>query len=383
MVEYALPSISDIKAYLRFHGWSEQAPGYAGAIWTKGDRRIGVPASPDAHSIRGIIERVALSEQRNPKDVADSARFLLFDVTYLRAANDYRTFDTIPLETASRVINSGRAMLRATATTARSERAQIGQGFSRIGDAVVKHALMGHTEKGSFVFPVLVPLPGLPEPDMHQPMLDHGTPLFHRSAPEPFERRVVRTFAQSMQALQELVVQPARTPTTDNIHELVYRGVSREFCTALAGILSETSVAEFETRVDWSPVVPAPETMPRNISIDADAVELIEAVALRLYQQKVDPRQVFSGTIVQLRHEDESDPFGEIAISTVRKGHQSEILVRLPMVEYRHAWEWHSSRQAVLVEGSIRRTPGTKRLIVDNPIRCHPVDELFGTSQQE
>jgi hypothetical protein len=380
--EYALPSIKDLHAYLRFRGWAEQPPGPAGALWVKNGARVGVPVDPESDLVRGVVERVALVEGTTPKDLAEAARYLLFDVTYLRAASDYRITDTIPLETAGKIIGSARSMFRATATTARWERAQIGGNYSRLGDDVVRQALMGHTEKGSFVIPVLVPIPEPAEPDVHQDTLDHDGVEFHRASPEPFERRVVRTFAQSMQAVQEIVVDPGREPTTDQVHELVYRGVSREFCSALAGILSQTAVAEFGARVDWAPAVPAPETMPRSINIDADATDLVRRAADKLRQQKIAPKQVFSGTIVQLRHESQDDPYGEIAISTVRRGRPSEVVVRLPLPQYRQAWDWHNAGRAVLVEGTVRRAPG-KPLRVDKPRRCHPVDEMFLTGADE
>lgn len=374
--EYTLPTVRDLVAYLEFTGWTRQQEGVAGALWARYGRRLGVPYEPDRDLIRGVVERIAAAEERMVKQVADAARYLLYDVTHLRAANDYRIVDSIPLRTAERIIGSARSMLRATATTARWERAQIGSNYSPLGDDVVRQALMGHTERGSFVIPVLVPLPEPAPPDPHQPTLDHGAAEFHEAPAEPFERRVVRTFAQSLQALHELVVEPARDPSTDEIHELVYRGVSREFCSALAGILTEPAVGEFEARVDWSPAVPAPRTMPASVAIDADAADLVRNVADKLRQQRVDPRQVFSGTIVQLRHEAEDDPYGEIAVSTVRRGRPSEVLVRLPLADYRRAWEWHDQRRAVLVEGAVRRTPG-RPLRVDNPIRCHPIDEML------
>jgi hypothetical protein len=301
-----------------------------------------------------------------------------FDVTHLRAVNDYRIIDKIPLETATKLISSAKMMLRATATTARRERAQIAGSYSQIGDDVIHEAFMGHTERGSFIIPVLVEIPEPEQPNSKQPTLydNQAEPVLHNAAPEPFERRVVRTFAQSMQAVHDLVVQPGRIPTTDHIHELVYRGVSREFCASLVNVLGESAISEFETTVDWAPVVPAPDTMPRQVLISAEAVNLVQAVADRLRQQKVPSRQVFSGTIVQFRHENHDDPFGEIAVSTMRRGRPSEVTVRLPIAAYREAWEWHNAGRAVLVEGIIRRSPG-KPGIVDAPVRFQPLDELM------
>lgn len=373
-----LPTAVDLVSYLRTHGWSSSPPGPGGTLWVKGEVRIGVPHELDDLLIGSVLSRLARAERRDVKTTADAVRYVRFDVAHLRAVNDYRIIDKIPLETATKLIGSARTMLRATATTARLERAQIGGSYSRIGDDVVREAFMGHTERGSFIIPVLVPIPEPEQPDPEQPTLydEHEDPIRYNAASEPFERRVVRTFAQSMQAVHDIVVEPGRTPNTDQMHELVYRGVSREFCTALVSVLDESAIGEFETTVDWAPVVPAPDTMPRQVSISAEAVDLVRSLAERLRQQKAPSKQMFSGTIVQFRHEDHDDPFGEIAVSTMRRGRPSEVRVRLPVEDYRKAWEWHNAGRAVLVEGLIRRSPG-KPGIVDNPARFQPLDELM------
>jgi hypothetical protein len=373
----AVPNAEQLQTYLRFKGWHQLPPGPAGSLWDNDAVRIGVPHEDDEFLIKGSIDRIAKYERRTVKEVTDSVRFLLYDVTHLRASNDRFITDTIPLEAAAKILSSSRRMLQATATTARTERAHIGKSFSKLGNDVVRQILMGHTERGSFVIPVLVALPEPSPLDFHEDTLleDLGDSSFHRAAPEPFERRVVRTFAQSLQAVQEIVVEPAKVPTVDQIYELVYRGVSREFCTSLSGILKEPSVAEFGATIDWAPAITPPRTLS-TVSITADAAELVQNVANKLRQTKVDPNQVFTGTIVQLRHESPLDPYGEIAVSTVRRGHQSEVLIRLPVDLYENAWQWHSQGRAVLVEGVVRREPG-QRLRVDLPTRFHPVDEMF------
>lgn len=373
-----LPTPVDLVSYLRTHGWLSSPPGPGGTLWVKGEARIGVPHELDDVLIGAVLDRLARAEQRDVKATTDAVRYVRFDVTHLRAVNDYRIIDKIPLETATKLISSARMMLRATATTARWERAQIGGSYSRVGDEVIREAFMGHTERGSFIIPVLVPIPEPEPPDPDQPTLYDGQaePVLHNAAPEPFERRVVRTFAQSMQAVHDLVVEPGRMPNADYMHELVYRGVSREFCTALATVLDESAIGEFETTVDWAPVVPAPDTMPRQVSISAEAVDLVRSVAERLRQQRAPSKQMFSGTIVQFRHENHDDPFGEIAVSTMRRGRPSEVRVRLPIETYRNAWEWHNAGRAVLVEGLIRRSPG-KSGLVDDPTRFQPLDELM------
>jgi hypothetical protein len=374
----ALPDVDAIEAYLRDKGWRIIGSGSIGRLWGEGESSIGVPYRADDHIIDGVIERISLAEGRPKRTVARAIRFRLFDITNLRTANDRLIVDTIPLETAAKVITSARTMFRTVGTTARRERAEISGNYSRLGDEVVRDSLMGHTERGSFIIPVLVPLPEPDQPDTHQPRLDEGSdaPEFHSAQPEPFERRVVRMFAQSLHALKDILVTPAVDPTPTQIHELVYRGVSREFCSALSDILSQTAVAEFEASVEWASAIQAPGRVPLTVTIDADAVDLIDKAASKLRHERVNPTHTFSGTIVQLRHLSTHGDFGEISVSTMRRGRPAEIIVRLPLGIYQQAWEWHVADRAVLIQGKLTSSRG-HRTRVEELYRIHPLDEMF------
>jgi hypothetical protein len=295
------------------------------------------------------------------------------DVTFLRAANEYRITDTIPFESASTVIGSARKLLRASGTTAWRERGEIGGNYARRGDEVLRSARMDHTRDGSFVIPLLVPL-SAPAERVSGETVSPDLELF-TSAPEPFERRVTRTLAQSVQAVREIIVQPEHSPTMSELHAVVERGVSREFCSALASILSDPAVGEFETRFDWAESIPAPETMPKSVVIESEAAVRIEEAARKLKKGRIDTRSMFSGDIVELRHVTD-EPFGFIWVSTIRKGRRSEIRVRLPFSAYQDALTWHHSQRVVIVEGQIEVGVG-RRLVVESPVSCRPIDEIF------
>ncbi len=59
-----LPTADQIRTYLRVTGWTEQPPGDAGHMWTRGDRKLGFVFEPDEDDIDGIVTRVALAEKR-------------------------------------------------------------------------------------------------------------------------------------------------------------------------------------------------------------------------------------------------------------------------------------------------------------------------------
>ena len=82
----AMPTTAQLQAYLRLKGWHELPPGPAGSLWEKDAARIGIPHDNDNFLITGSIDRIASLERRNPKDVRNAVRFLLFDITHLRAA---------------------------------------------------------------------------------------------------------------------------------------------------------------------------------------------------------------------------------------------------------------------------------------------------------
>jgi hypothetical protein len=368
-----MPTISQIRTYLKAEGWESQPPGSAGTIWVRDGVMVGVPSENDPGIAGGIVERIARQERRSPKDVALSIRYHLMDVTYLRAANDYAITDTIPFEAASTVISSARKLLRAVGTTAWNERGEIGGNYARQGDAVLQRARMDHTQEGSFIIPILVPLPYTEEVP-RETHLAADIELF-QAAPEPFERRVTRTLAQSLMAVKEIIVEPESSPSVGDLHAVVARGVSREFCSALAKILAEPSVSEFETSFDWSSSVPAPETIPDAVSIESDASEKIEEAAEKLKKHRIDSTSTFSGNIVELRHVGD-DPFGFATISTVRRGRRSEIRVRLLYETYQEAIIWHRARRAVIVEGEVKYGAG-RRLVVEGPVNFRPIDEIL------
>ncbi|MEU7725178.1 hypothetical protein AB0B78_08010 [Streptomyces sp. NPDC040724] len=367
--------MKQVRAYLAYSGWQSKAPGVGGTLWVRDGFKVGIPntASEDRDITLGVLERLASCERSPKEELAARIRYHLMDVAFLRAANDYKITDTIPLEAAATMIGSTRKLLRASGTTAWREQSEIGGNYVRRGDAVLKSARMDHTIEGSFVIPVLVPLT---EPaDRAVPETRSETLELFSSAPEPFERRVTRTFAQSILAVREIIVQPERFPSASDLNDVVLRGVSREFCSAVAAILSEPAVSEFETRFDWAKAIPASSTMPTSVVIESDAVERIELAAEKLKRGRVDQRSVFSGDIVELRHVAQ-EPFGDIWISTIRKGRRSEIKVQLPFAHYQEAVAWHREQRAVIVEGQIKLGP-SRRLVVDAPHSCRPIDEIF------
>ncbi|NEA82691.1 hypothetical protein G3I30_27375 [Actinospica acidiphila] len=372
ITEPRTPTLPQVEDFMESEGWVPLPPGPAGRMWVKQAARIAVPVmhEEDAALVQGIIERIARWERKDLRFITNYIRYYRTDVALLQAAKDDFA-DTISLEAAATVISNAKAILRASGTTAWSEKSNIAGNYSQQGDAVVETARMDHTVQGPFMIPVLVPLPKLETPQAPLPDVQ-GEELF-RIAAEPFARRVTRTLAQSLVAVNEVIVQPEGFPSASTLHAAVERGVSREFCSALTKILEHPSVAEFKARFQWAPAVQASSSVPSTVEIEAAAAEKVKRAAEILKEKRMEPRSTFSGGIVELRHV-QDEPFGIVTVATVRNSRACEIRVRLSYERYQEAVGWHRDRRPVIVHGTVREGPG-RRLIVDRPESCRPIDE--------
>ncbi|MGW4565684.1 hypothetical protein ACWEN3_25785 [Streptomyces sp. NPDC004561] len=372
ITEPRTPTLPQVEDFMESEGWVPRPPGPAGRMWVKQAARIAVPVmhEEDAALVQGIIERIARWERKDLRFITNYIRYYRTDVALLQAAKDDFA-NTIPLDAAATVISNAKAILRASGTTAWSEKSNIAGNYSQQGDAVVETARMDHTVRGPFMIPVLVPLPKMDTSQAPLPNVQ-GEELF-RAAAEPFARRVTRTLAQSLVAVNEVIVQPEGLPSARTLHAAVERGVSREFCSALTKILEQPSVAEFKAHFQWAPAVQASSSVPSTVEIEAAAADKVRRAAEILKEKKMEPHSIFSGGIVELRHV-QDEPFGTVTVATVRNSRACEIRVRLNYEQYQEAVGWHRDRRPVIVRGTVREGPGRK-LVVDQPESCRPIDE--------
>ena len=365
-----------LELYLRRTGWRADPPGPAGALWRHGgDAVIAVPddVGPTTVEWRGVLERLARFEQRPVRDVATSVELQLIDVTRLRAANDIVIRGSIPLGAGVSLVSSAWSMLRASATTAVRPRAHIAGNFSRAADEIAEQARLGHTQEGSYVIPVLMPLTRPEEAPAERPPVP-GLEL-ERLAHEPPERRVMRTFAQALAAVDRVIIGPERTPSSGDLQAAVVAGASRELVTALHRVLADDAIAQFEASFSWAEGIARPAGVPAVVRMPADAAPRLEQAARQLKASSYTPDEVITGPIVELRHEPDN-PFGEISVLTMRRGRPTEVRVRLGVEQMAETFDWARDGRSVVCEGRIRRSPG-QRLRIDAPQRIQPLDETY------
>jgi hypothetical protein len=361
--------------YLRRTGWESGDPGPSGALWRRDGAVVAVPNEVVVGSLEwhGLVERVAAVERRRPADVALGIERELTDVAHLRAANDIVIRGSIPLQAGVSLVSSAWSMMRSSATTAQRLRAQINGSFSKIGDEILEDARLGHTQEGSYIIPVLMRHENpQPPPPGQTPILG----LDAESAPgETPQRRVMRTFAQALDAVERVIVTPERTPTASSLDAFVVAGGSRELLTAVHRVLTDESVGEFKASFSWAGSVPTPNRIPREVTLPSEASRRVESAARALRQPRVSPGETLTGVVVQLR-DDLKEPFGEFALQTVRGGRQVEVRIRVQGDDRLRAHDWMRDHSTIVCQGQVRRAPG-QPLTIDSPRLIQPIEETM------
>lgn len=346
---------SALAAYLSATGWEPpRGAGPQGELWRNPDHRYAVPVPEPLHDDGAdwelVLDRLALVEQSTPQEVERRIRGRLMDVANLRAAKDLVIEDTIPLAAAVSMVRDSWVMLRSCATTSFGARPHIAGNYRRAADDLIELARMAHTRRGSFIIPIYMPVRAPQE----QPDQIVG---LETAPPEPGERRVMRTFAQSL-AIIEAVVEPEREPNANAVQDLIHAGVSHEFAAGLTRILKNESVAEFTAEFEWAALAgPAPST-PRRVAIPADAAARIERVSRRLKSEKpARGAEMLTGPIVGVQRNDD-DTGGVVTIQTVRAARQCHVSVNVSRERLDEALDWMKQRSTAMVSGRVHRVGG-------------------------
>lgn len=369
----------DVSAFLRDRGWSLVRENTSGAdLWSLADRvQMYLPHVITRGSFEwsDITERIAFAHDERPSTVAREIDFVRYDVARFRVDNADRT---ISLESGATVVSSAFGMLRAAATSARRPRQSIGSNYSKLGDGIAREARLGHTEPGSFVFPVALKVSTTEQETLGSLP---GT-VFDTATPESPERRVTRTLAQAISALDKYVLKPGLEPRMRDLTPVVIAGGTKELLAHLTRTVADPDISWLETGFSWAPIEAVSPSVPKAVTVpaDAEARELMSRAVRLLSSPKTDPLRVVTGPIIHIGHTP-GDPFGEVGIqspspSGSRYG-RVEVTVRQEQLSQIH--HWMDQGTTVVVYGVVEHRPGRPARL-KNPAELQALeDTLPGT----
>lgn len=362
--------------YLARSGWEPpREPGPSGSLWThEGSHlRLPVPHELSTEDVvwQDILRRIAEVEGVAPGAVGSKITLWSTDVTNLRAANDIVIADTIPFDAGVVMLQSAHQMYRTCATTSLGPKMAINGNYRKIGDQSLSVARMAHTQRGSYIVPIHMPL-GI------APQAENALPGTETAMPEPIERRISRTFAEALTCVENVVVRPGAMPKGSAIADLVNAGVSREFLGALGRVLSEPSVAEFSADFTWAPGLPAPASIPSSVVISAEASHKIIEVSSKMRPSQGARPEIFSGPIIEVHHAPD-DPIGSLVVQGVRNARIAGVRVMISADRVEQALSLMRAHETVVVHGKIQRAGHELRCIERDAFV--PLSETMLTTQ--
>lgn len=352
---------AEVAALLRKRGWSIVRTSQSGGVdlWALPELRAEMYVPRDlrrgSFEANDVLERMAAAHQEHVRVIERSIDLVDFDVARFRVDNDSLGESSIPLEAAATVVGAAFGMIRAAATTARRPREAIGSNYSKLGDELAREARLGHTEVGSFVFPVLMHV-SAPEPISHSTLSDID---YDSVPPESSERRVMRTLAQSLATFERRVVQRGLEPQAADMTPVVIAGGSREIFAQLNRALGEPGVSWFETSFAWAPSEAIAGNAPERVMISAEARDLVSKTVKLLSRPQSEPIRVVTGPIIHIGHAP-GDPYGEIAIQSPSPtgSRLARVDIRVRAAELTQLHHWMDTATTVVVQGAVERRPG-------------------------
>lgn len=361
-----VPDAEVVSQYLYRQGWTVVAIGALGRTWKASDSEhiVVVPSELDASFFEwsGVVERIADGMAVPPDRVEQDLAHMYVDTTEFRALST-GPGGSINLDAGVALVASAKAIVRSSATTSRVSRLHIGTSFSTVGDRIAAQARMGHTRDGSYVVPILMPLPRPVDSVDGQ----FSLPDTHESK----ERRATRTIAQTLSAIASTIVEPAIEPRPEVLAPLAASGVSRESVVAVHRVISSRSVDGLGARFGWAGGLRPPPGLPESTFIPSEAAPLLQQVADLMKGQKSRREEHLTGVIVQLRDEHDGSA-GEFALETVRNGRACEVNVVVTGSLLQQAHSWFREGDALLVRGRIDSPPG-RPLRILHPEQVVPV----------
>lgn len=320
-----------------------------------------------------VVQRLAISFQKTARDVAEEIEREFQDIQQYKIGDAFVVNESVLLDTASKVLLSAKRIVRAAATTARKPRARIGSNYNARADETAALARLSHTRHGSFILPVVMPV----EP----PELTDGDLLGDKTEIEPAERRVTRTLAMAISALESIAVRQGRDPTPNDIAHLVQSGVSSELVSAVRAILIDSGGHAFDAEFRWAGGLNPPGGVANRVVISVEAAPILLQVQRKLQAARPEATESVSGQIVEIRHLPD-EPLGEIAIRTIRNNRNAEIRVTTSEVTIRDAFDWAKKGRAVIARGKVVVSPG-QSLTIPHPEFLKPIDLLFAVDSLE
>jgi hypothetical protein len=344
-------SPAGLKAYLTAHSWElKEKPLPRAEIWERGSREVLVPLNSEASDylrrVRNFIEDIASGSDVSQEDVARELQYVEDDVINLRFEDD-RPY--IPLADASRMLNGARDFAIANACSAITRKSYHGRSRPQEAKRYADTVGMGHTLRGSFIIPIVSPIGTMrtvvADADQ-EPLLDV------QSERDYFPRRVTGMMADVLRQLQELAVERGDIPSSRELRQAVFGGLSADACSALAAMVSAPEVGDLDVTLRWALTSAPPRVGGDNLKFPKDSAGAIKEIGEILRRDVKVSDTVLYGFVSSLDR-DPDDNEGVVKVKALILGRVRSVKMVLGPDDYHVAIEANDLKLRVVVAGTL------------------------------
>ncbi len=292
-------------------------------------------------SLAEALSTVATAEQRSIDQIVNDIMSLNKDVIRIRLEGFDTRDGTIPIEQGSQMIQKTHDLMLAAACAAIQPRSvYAAKKFDQASD-YMKKVKLGQTERGSYIVTALSPLPS-------------EQTTITNDAIEQFERQVILTFANAMSAAVTASTAALESGDIGVFDEAVQKGVSANFCEALAGLRDEDESAKVSVKISWSPNFERPQDTPENFEFTSEKIPMLVKGALHLRERSPIQDFVLKGIIVKLERDDIGP--GTIYVRADNDECKARrVKIILSPEDYIRAVHAHETRSVIAIEGTLQK----------------------------
>jgi hypothetical protein len=266
-----------LKAFLENDHWHFSSRPKANVeLWARNDHEIIVPLNPSASDyprrIRNFVEDLAREHGAPEEDVARELLYIEDDVIDFSVTD---AGDSIPLNDATKILESAKAFAVASACSAITRRSyHSSRRLPKRAKEFAAAVRMGHTRRGSFIIPVISPV----HSDMTLILDQQQQTMDLAGELEFFPRRATGMMADTLKLLHDLAVTPEHMPSDSELNRAVVNGLSADACTAAARMLSSAGRAGIEVSFHWAVASAPPRAGAERLSFPVESVGAIEDI---------------------------------------------------------------------------------------------------------
>jgi hypothetical protein len=342
-------------AWMRARGWalSDTRPGHS-AIYTKaaaphqgeGTFEVVLPLNPAfADYVRRMAEVVEILsvEAGQPMEwVLAEVRASTFDIVRLRATGPGIGHGRVPLDIGARLFNQTRELLLAAACAAHEPRPVYRTRKPTAATEFLRQVKLAAPQAGSFIVTAYTPIP---------PSLRLG---LTEDEDVPFERQATLMLARAAQTARQAAEAAVLQGSGDAFIEATSRGLSANFCEALAQFVDGSDTTALDIQMGWAASRAVPAGTPAAIQIGADLTPVLREGARMLRAREPVSDFELSGCVVRLDSED-ADTGGDVVIAGEIDGQPRKVRVTMSADDYRSAIQAHQAGEFLRCEGELRR----------------------------